>query len=707
MIENSIEERFMVESTGVYFEAYNHVLNTIKSTKPSSLPFVKYFAPISDPKALIHALTREIALIEGPPGTGKTVVGVEIMKVLLAKENHNANIGPVLTICFTNHALDQFLEHLLDAKITNIVRLGTRTKSERIEEYTLEEVCKKRSDKHSKEVSRSIAGLHQSLESIEQEIDVVNYNLFKRWMSWQDVQAHLMTNERTFYDKFNHVSNNELPSWVLGANNREEVDFISAQNRWNHLHTFEKWLRCMDYIIIKRRKEALSRSPIKFSYDSTIDYETIRWIIDYEEPETDRPLYMLLYTNSVWQMSRIERRKLHDYWRDKIQEKFIERLSKLKNKHDKKREELNYIYDNERQKTLKDCDVIGMTTNGAAKFQNLIRSIGPKIIVCEEAGEVLEAHILSALSPATQHIILIGDPNQLRPRIATYSLSLESKEGKNYQLDKSLFERLVNGDKAAKIDKVQLLTQRRMRKHEISDLIRYTIYPELIDGENTANYSNIRGSQQNVFFIDHRYPEDDTGGDFATQSHVNKYEVKMVVEMVKHFVRNGYTKPEDIAVITPYLGQMMKIKEALDDSFVVVIDERDAQSLAEMEQDDGKVDKNEKVALEKSLHQQVTLRTVDNFQGEEANIVIISLVRNFAGFGKRDTIGFLKSTNRSNVLLSRAREGMYLIGNSKLMAAKSKNMWTPEYKANKSVMILQINTENKLIINAYLHNFKN
>jgi hypothetical protein len=91
---------------------------------------------------LISALTREIALIEGkeyslfffvedqnqeiiiiiivpsfffcnqigPPGTGKTVVGVQIMKVLLARENRRMNIGPILTICFTNHALDQFLE---------------------------------------------------------------------------------------------------------------------------------------------------------------------------------------------------------------------------------------------------------------------------------------------------------------------------------------------------------------------------------------------------------------------------------------------------------------------------------------------------------------------------------------------------------------------------------------------------------------------
>jgi hypothetical protein len=227
-----------------------------------------------------------------------------------------------------------------------------------------------------------------------------------------------------------------------------------------------------------------------------------------------------------------------------------------------------------------------------------------------------------------------------------------------------------------------------MRKGEISDLIRYTLYPNLIDGENTAKYPNVRGAQHNVYFIDHRHPEDNSDSDLAIQSHVNTYEVKMVVEMVKYFVRNGYTKPDDIAVLTPYLGQMIKIRDALAKSFVVVIDERDAQDIAEIEerQDDGNkddmkgkdnTDGNQKVPSTKSLNQQVNLRTVDNFQGEEANIVIISLVRNFSETGGRNSIGFLKSSNRSNVLLSRAREGMYLIGNSELMSDKSKDMWAP------------------------------
>ncbi|GBC28104.1 uncharacterized protein OCT59_008525 [Rhizophagus irregularis] len=778
--KKSLEKRFMLESTGVYLETYIHTLKTLQSANPSLLPFEKYLAPdlddlnreseieVDNPfytrapefqfdlsvlcknkeqslklnvadasthdevainvanyskldetqaKALIFALTREIALIEGPPGTGKTVVGVEIMKVLLAKENRRTQIGPILTICFTNHALDQFLEHLLDENIKNIVRLGARTKSERIKDFNLEVLSKNHA--HNNKMSYLIAKLHSELESIE---DAVNDMTIRRWMKWDDIREYLMIEENSFYKKFTRVTSSDLPSWVLGTNVQElcddEILCDSEEKSWsNHqdrrkknLSIFEKWTKCEDINTINKRKEVLlniqnnkkdnkddkkvvSKNTFEFLkyYEESddelqIDYTT-QWIEDYNEPKSDRPLSVLLNDYSIWQMSISERHRLHDYWRVKVHNEFVEKSSKLQKRHEKKRKELNNIYDIESRQILLESDVIGVTTNGAAKYQDLIRSIDPKIIICEEAGEVLEAHILSALTPSTQHLILIGDHNQLRPHISTFSLGMDSKTGRNYQLDKSLFERLVNGDRASKVEKSQLLTQRRMRKGEISDLIRYTLYPNLIDGENTAKYPNVCGAQHNVYFIDHRHPEDNSDSDLAIQSHVNTYEVKMVVEMVKYFVRNGYTKPEDIAVLTPYLGQMMKIKEALAKSFVVVIDERDAQNIIEMEEEQKENESNKKgkdsivkntnVATTKSLNHQVTLRTVDNFQGEEANIVIVSLVRNVSKSGDYDSIGFLKSSNRSNVLLSRAREGMYLIGNSEMMATKSEDVWAP------------------------------
>ncbi|CAB5387849.1 unnamed protein product [Rhizophagus irregularis] len=799
--KTSSKNRFMVESTGVYLESYYHILKTLQTTNPSSLPFEKYLAPnfndlnvnngddtkgkmreemreemkkemsniydvkVENPlytrapgfqfdlsilcknqhnlqlnvadesthdevvkdivkysnigklpdgspygldetqaKALISSLTREIALVEGPPGTGKTVIGVQLMKVLLAEENRKTNIGPILTICFTNHALDQFLEYLLDENITNIVRLGSRSKSERIKKYSLDEVCRDRV--RTRKEAYLLAKLYEEIEKIEGDAEKISRFLIRKSMGWNEISDYLKEHQTEFFNKFNNVSEQDLPSWVLNINGEEGFQIFKKK------YPFDEWLKGSDITTINKRKklvlnppksskkkdkigtnqniyELLNKEETKnetgtSSNESQIEDDTINWIKNYNEPMTDRPLEEISNDHSIWRMSVVERKKLHDHWRTNIYKGNVEKLSELRKHNEVKRKEVNNIYDEGRRQVLLSSDVIGVTTNSAAKFHNIIRSIGPRIIICEEAGEVLEAHILCSLTPSTQHLILIGDHNQLRPHIATYSLSMDSTAGKNYQLDKSLFERLVYGDKAVKIEKAQLLIQRRMRR-EVSDLIRNTLYPNLIDGDNTTKYENVRGAQHNVYFIDHRNPEDSTGGEYAIKSHVNRYEIKMVVEMVKYFVRNGYTKPDDIAVITPYLGQMIKIRDALAKSFVVVIDERDEQNITEMEERQEQGGTNNNInddgisnTSKKSLNQQVTLRTVDNFQGEEANIIIVSLVRNFSNLPSGyDSIGFLKSTNRSNVLLSRARKGMYLIGNSDLMAMKSKDMWAP------------------------------
>jgi len=56
----------------------------------------------------------------------------------------------------------------------------------------------------------------------------------------------------------------------------------------------------------------------------------------------------------------------------------------------------------------------------------------------------------------------------------------------------------------------------------------------------------------------------------------------------------------------------------------------------------------------------VNVQTVDNFQGEENDIIILSLVRN----NPKSNIGFLKISNRVNVALSRARWGLFIFGNA-------------------------------------------
>lgn len=62
--------------------------------------------------------------------------------------------------------------------------------------------------------------------------------------------------------------------------------------------------------------------------------------------------------------------------------------------------------------------------------------------------------------------------------------------------------------------------------------------------------------------------------------------------------------------------------------------------------------------------------TVDNFQGEENKIILLSLVRN----NGEGNIGFLKEENRVCVALSRAREGLYIMGNMDDLVVKN-SIW--------------------------------
>ena len=62
----------------------------------------------------------------------------------------------------------------------------------------------------------------------------------------------------------------------------------------------------------------------------------------------------------------------------------------------------------EDQNTLATAKVVGMTTTGAAKYQDVLQGLKPKIVIVEEAAEVLEAYITTALSESCEQLILIG-----------------------------------------------------------------------------------------------------------------------------------------------------------------------------------------------------------------------------------------------------------------------------------------------------------
>lgn len=110
----------------------------------------------SQHKALQMAITKEIAIIQGPPGTGKTYVGLKIAHLLLhnkAMWTENVKMDPILVVCYTNHALDQFLVGISNYS-EKLVRIGGRCKTGELEEYSLQNYRIKAHE--DKSISRTI-----------------------------------------------------------------------------------------------------------------------------------------------------------------------------------------------------------------------------------------------------------------------------------------------------------------------------------------------------------------------------------------------------------------------------------------------------------------------------------------------------------------------------------------------------------------------
>ena len=189
-----------------------------------------------------------------------------------------------------------------------------------------------------------------------------------------------------------------------------------------------------------------------------------------------------------------------------------------------------------------------MTTTGAAKLHNMLRQLQPSIIIVEEAAKVLEAHIVASLTPSCQHLVLIGDHQQLRPNPTVYELA------RNYNLDVSLFERLIKN----RIAFSKLEIQHRMRP-EISKLLVPHIYSELEDHESVFRYPTIRGVQANMYFVDHNKLENEVSDG---NSKVNDHEASFLVEFCRYLIKQEY-KPSQITILTTYSGQLFAFKKKM------------------------------------------------------------------------------------------------------------------------------------------------
>jgi superfamily I DNA and/or RNA helicase len=154
-----------------------------------------------------------------------------------------------------------------------------------------------------------------------------------------------------------------------------------------------------------------------------------------------------------------------------------------------------------------------------------------------------------------------------------------------------------------------------------------------------------RVPEKPIIFVNIPYVQDDIGaveGDHLPRW-CNDREIEAVVEVLAAHRAANSKKPPSLAVLSPYLQQVRRLNEAIDKHWNGRLKHLSEFSFA--------------VPAGKGI-----CGTVDSFQGNEADLVVVSLVRNNHHSNVRNALGFLTDSRRMNVLLSRARWRLVLVG---------------------------------------------
>ncbi|CAL1401787.1 unnamed protein product [Linum trigynum] len=271
------------------------------------------------------------------------------------------------------------------------------------------------------------------------------------------------------------------------------------------------------------------------------------------------------------------------------------------------------------------ADVICCTCVGAGDPR--LANFRFRQVLIDESTQSTEPECLIPLVLGAKQVILVGDHCQLGPVIMC-------KKAARAGLAQSLFERLV----LLGVKPIRLQVQYRMHP-ALSEFPSNSFYEGTLQNGVTVNERQTTGidfpwpvpNRPMFFYVQMGQEEISASG----TSYLNRTEAANVEKIVTTFLRSGVI-PSQIGVITPYEGQR---------AYIVNYMSRNG-------------------ALRQQLYKEIEVASVDSFQGREKDYIILSCVRS----NEHQGIGFLNDPRRLNVALTRARYGIVILGNPKVLS---------------------------------------
>ena len=325
--------------------SFEYDMNTVAPGSDLSFRPVKYFdhdalqaKTTLDPAqqaSVLHALSSELALIQGPPGTGKSYTGISLVRILLGS-CQDIQPGPILIVCYTNHALDQFLESLVESKVEQIIRIGRRSQSKVLEKCTLHHL--------TREMEQTRVEGHQRWRlRINFEAEIARLRHILPLIN----NVTLPVNVKNYLEKSHPEHYAELYKAVI-----DDEGFQQVGNKDSD--PLRSWLSSRD-----------------------IGYGT--------RSLSTRPVSQLL-TSPLRSMTSTERQILYNHWITEYAEDLNSQLLDALESYEKAKADLVKFNRERDLRCLRHAQVIGCTTTGLAKNLEVLRKTDSKIVVVEEAG---------------------------------------------------------------------------------------------------------------------------------------------------------------------------------------------------------------------------------------------------------------------------------------------------------------------------------
>lgn len=399
-------------------------------------------------------------------------------------DSFKAGDPPIIIACHTNHALDQLLREVANIDSACFVRIGGRSQDKDvIKKQTLYElrIDPNRPLPNSGMVKEAYGALDRLERAMAAELEPLAAETTKALNLARLVNEGILTEAQKASLEANDAE------WTGGSNDNDATDILKkwAGNNIVPPQSEDDAVPLFAYEEVELDQEELQEMEAE-AKAATGDAEDVADILKgnyvelgtmFTSAKSNPPLFVRQENGKTKKYERISRlmgqtddlrnvkaaargvvydhiiNSLKDNARSEIQRLAVEYAQAVKRRTIGQWTENAYL--------LKQHKIVGMTTTGLSKYRGLIAGIKPRIVLIEEAGEVLEAPVIAGALESVQHLILVGDHRQLKPHLHVHEL-----EGAPYHLDRSLLERLVE----AGVEYDQLQTQRRMVP-EVSKLL--------------------------------------------------------------------------------------------------------------------------------------------------------------------------------------------------------------------------------------------